>query len=200
MKVNHRGAESRKKMPSNDLPGSATKVGTPGRGTNRCRPASSNAFGFLLGVLCASVVSYPARADQFTIDLVARSAKEPKAGEAVYPAKQSARAALMAGADAPVTVKWTVRSAEPTSTVKDVLVHFFVVKLDKPNQQEVPKLTKNVVVESALHMDFRPKDKTGGEITFIVANPGIYLIRVELKGIADKDGREPFAALDLIAR
>jgi hypothetical protein len=187
-------------MQSNEVQVIAAKAGIPVRGVYRLRSAALNALGFLLCVLCASVVNNPVQADQFTIELAGRSAKEPKGVEAVYPAKAAARASFMAGADAPIIVKWTVRSAEPTSTIKDVLVHFFVVKLDKPNQQEVPKLTKNVVVESALHMDFRPKDKTGGEITFTLANPGTFLIRVELKGIADKDGREPFAALDLIAR
>lgn len=158
---------------------------------------------FIFAALAGVLVSASARADQFTIDLVARTAKDSTKAEAAYPAPQakpSARAVLTAGADAPIVVKWTVRSVEPGATVKDVLVHFFVVKQDKPDQQEVPKLKTNVVVESALTMDFRPQDKTGGEITFTVANPGSYLIRMELKGVAGKDGREPFAALDLIAR
>jgi hypothetical protein len=150
--------------------------------------------------LVGSLAHSPVRADQFTIDLVARSAKESKSADAANPAKPSARAVLTAGADAPITVKWTVRNVEPSTTVKDVLVHFFVVKEEKLDQREVPKLTKNVVVESALTMDFRPQDKTAGEITFTVANPGNYLIRVELKGVTAKDGREPFAAVDLIAR
>jgi hypothetical protein len=156
-------------------------------------------FAALVGLLAPASV----QADQFTIDLVARTAKESKNAEAAYPAPQakpSARAVLTAAADSPITVKWTVRNLEPGATVKDVLVHFFVVKQDKPNQQDVPKLTKNVVVESALTMDFRPQDKTGGEISFTVINPGSYLIRVELKGVAGNDGREPFAALELNAR
>ncbi len=86
------------------------------------------------------------------------------------------------------------------ATVKDVLVHCFVVKIDKADQQEVPKLTKGVVVESALTMDFKTQDKTEGEISFTPPNPGRYLLRLELKNAGAKDGREPFAALELLIR
>jgi hypothetical protein len=155
------------------------------------------ALASMLGLLGAA----PAHAQQFTIDMVARAAKEPKTAEARFPdAQPQARTILTATADAPVTVKWTVRNVDKAATVKDVLVHFVVVKQDKPDQQEVPRLTKDVIVESALTMDFKSQDKTAGEITFTVTQAGCYLIRLELKGAADKDGREPFAALDLLAR
>jgi hypothetical protein len=49
-------------------------------------------------------------------------------------------------------------------------------------------------------MDFKPSDRTEGEITLVVAKPGCYLLRVETKGAAGKDGHEQFAALDLVVR
>src|SRR5205807_1401657 len=113
-------------------------------------------------------------------------------------AKPEPRPVLVAKADTPVTVKWTLRNTDPTATVKDVLVHFFAVREEKANQQEVPKLNKDVAAESALTMDFKPKDKAAGELTFTVAKPGTYLLRLEAKGAAGKDGREPFVALDLV--
>jgi len=158
------------------------------------RPASL-ATATILGLLGAS----PMHAQQFTIDLVARASKEARIAEAKFPAKPQARTILPAGADAPVTVKWTVCNVG-RAAVKDVLVHFVVVKQDKPDQQEVPKLTKDVIVESALTMDFKSQDKTTGDITITVNRAGCYLIRLELKGAADKEGREPFAALDLLVR
>lgn len=160
------------------------------------RPASL-AMASILGSLVAS----PMQAQQFTVDLVARTAREPKNAEARFPdAKPQARAILTAAPDTPVTVKWTVRNVDKAATAKDVLVHFVVVKQDKPDQQEVPKLTRDVIVESALTMDFKSQNKNTGEITFTVNQAGCYLIRLELKGAADKDGREPFAALDLLTR
>jgi hypothetical protein len=158
---------------------------------------ASLALASILGLLVAS----PMQAQQFTVELAARAAKEPKSAEARFPdAEPQARAILTAAADALVTVKWTVRNVDKAATAKDVLVHFFVVKQDKPDQQEVPKLTRDVIVETALTMDFKSQDKNTGDITFKVNQTGCYLIRLELKGAADKDGREPFAALDLVAR
>jgi hypothetical protein len=153
----------------------------------------------LLGLLGPGAL----RADHFTIKLQAQTGKEPRSAEASFPApekKPAVRAVLTADVGTAITVKWTLRNIDTTATVKDVLVHLFVVKQEKPDQQEVPKLTKDVVVESALNMDFRPQDKTEGEITFTISNAGSYLLRLELKGAAGKDGREPFAALDLLAR
>jgi hypothetical protein len=155
-----------------------------------------------LGVAIFAVALVPSMvcADSFTIQLVARTAKEAKSVEAAFPvAKPQPRAVLEVAAGTPVTAKWVSRNVG-SAEVKDVLIHFFVVKEDKPDQQEVPKLTKNVVVESALTMDFRVKDRTEGEITFTVRNPGVYLMRVELKGAAGKGEPEPFAALDLVVR
>ena len=143
----------------------------------------------------------PIRADDFTIDLQAQAAGPSKIAAAKYPppdAKAQPRAVLIAGVNTPITVKWTVRNTDKAATVKDALVHFLVVKVEKPDQQEAPKLTKGVVVESALTMDFKAQDKAEGEITVMVPNPGIYLLRLEIKGTAAKN--EPFAALDLSVR
>ena len=155
----------------------------------------------ILVVLVVVTGLAPIRADDFTIDLKAQAAKQDKSAEVSYPApdrKGKPRAILKADVNTSITVKWTVRNADEAATVKDALVHFFVVKEEKPDQQDVPKLTKNVVIESALTMDFKARDKTEGEITFTVPNQGSYLLRLEIKGTAAKD--EPFAALDLIVR
>jgi hypothetical protein len=157
---------------------------------------------FLFAILLGTCVPSLGRADDFTIDLKAQAGKKPETAEAKYPLpdmKASPRAVLETVVDAPIGVKWNVRNTDK-ATMKDVLVHFFVVKIDKADQQEVPKLTKGVVVESALTMDFKAQDKTEGEMRFTVPNPGRYLLRLELKNAGNKDGREPFAALELLVR
>ena len=116
----------------------------------------------------------PIRAAQFTMDLKAQTAKQDKSAAAKYPSPNPTaqpRAVLMAGVNTAITVTWTVRNSDKTATVKDALVHFFIVKIEKPNQQVVPKLNKQVVAESALTMDFKAQDKTEGEITFTVTQP-----------------------------
>jgi hypothetical protein len=143
----------------------------------------------------------PIRADDFTIDLKVQAAKQTKSAGATFPAPDrqgQSRAIFAVDVRSSITVQWTVRNSDKAATVKDALVHFFVVKEEKPDQQDVPKLTKDVIVESALTMDFKAQDKTEGEIAFAVPNRGSYLLRLEIKGTAAKV--QPFAALDLIVR
>lgn len=155
-------------------------------------------FQFALMLFCFAAGA--ARADDFTIEVKVQAGKKPESAEAKYPppdGKVLPRVVLMTTVDAPVSVKWSVRRTDK-EPVKDVLVHFFVVKIDKADQPEVPKLTKNVVAESALTMDFKGQDKAEGEISFAAPNPGRYLLRLELKNAGKKD--EPFAALELLVK
>src|SRR5207302_4377561 len=128
-----------------------------------------------------------ARADHFSIDVNARadevikSAATDTAGLGVKPRP---RAVLEAKAGKTVTVKWTVTSTAKQAVVKDVLIHFFVVKEEKLGQATVPALDKNVAVESALTMDFKPKDKAKGDLSFKIDTPGTYLLRLETVGAA----------------
>src|SRR5947209_4931105 len=97
-------------------------------------------------------------AAEFTIELHAQAGKETKSVPAVRPdAKPPARVVLTASADTPITLRWTLRNTDKAATAKDVLVHLFVVKEERLDQAEVPKLNKGVVAESALTMDFKPK-------------------------------------------
>jgi len=158
---------------------------------------------FPLVVLLGLIVPSPVRAESFTIDLEAEAAKQTRKARAESVAaggERQPRAILTAKAGIPITVKWTLKNTDPAATVNDVTVHFVAVKIDKPDQQTVPKLTKDVVAESALTMDFKPGDKSEGEVTFSVSKPGCYLLRVETKGAAGKNGQEPFAALDVVIR
>ncbi len=96
-------------------------------------------------------------------------------------------------------VKWVLTNRHPKNSFKDVIVHFFVVKEDEVGQRVVPKLGKNVQAESALTMDFHPGDKTRGELSFTIDQPGAYLLRLETVGAAvEPDAHEHYAAIDLV--
>jgi hypothetical protein len=138
----------------------------------------------------------PVAAADFALELLAQAGKESRRTETA----SSPRPVLSAAADTPITLRWTVRNSDKEATIKDVLVHLFAVKEERLDQADVPKLTKGVVVESALTMDFKPQGRTEGEVTIRVTEPGCYLIRLELKGAAAKGEREPFTALDLRIR
>jgi hypothetical protein len=152
----------------------------------------------LTGFLWASFV----QADHFAIDLEVQSAKVTKTAHAVVldVNAKPARDVLMVKTGDAITVKWGLGNTDPKVAAKDVLVHFFVVKEEKTGQATVPKLTKDVAAESALTMDFQPQDKAEGAVTFAIDKPGAYLVRLETKGAAGKDGHEQFAAIDLLVR
>ena len=159
---------------------------------------------YLLALLGTLLISSLTRADHFTIDL---EVKSPKANRTVHAetlglgVKPKERAVLEIQAGDKVTLQWTLANATPKETVKDVLVHFYAVKIEKAGDRPPQRLDKDVLLESALTMDFKPKDKTQGELTLQVTQPGVYLLRLETKGAAiGPDGHEHFANLDVVAR
>jgi hypothetical protein len=145
-----------------------------------------------------------ARADHLEMELelkVGKTTKTAKGEKNAIGVKPKTRGIIEAKVGQTITVKWTVANKTKKETVKDVMVHFFVVKEEKAGQTTIPKLDKNVPVESALTMDFKPKDKNEGELTFEIDTPGTYLVRLETQGAAvGVDGHEHFAALDLVVK
>lgn len=144
-----------------------------------------------------------ARADHFSIDLKVRAGKESKTAQtetASLGTQPKKRDIFNVKAGDRITVKWTLTKKD-AKAVKNVLVHFFAVKLQELGQKTTPKLDKGVLAESALVMDFNPKDKTQGELSFVITQAGPYLLRVETIGAAVGDsGHEHFAALDVLVK
>jgi hypothetical protein len=142
--------------------------------------------------------------NHFAIDLKVQGAKASRTAHAETPkrgAKPTDRPLLEAKAGELLTVHWTLRRTDLRNPAKDILVHFVVVQEGQAGQPTIPRLDKGVAVESALTMDFQPKDETTGDLSFQVATPGAYLVRLETIGASQgADGEETFAALDLVAR
>jgi hypothetical protein len=162
-----------------------------------------------LNLLCATAffltASNPARADHFTIDL---EVKAPKANRTVHAetlglgVKTKPRAVLEIQAGDKITIKWTLASAGK-DIVKDMQVQFYAVKIAKPGDPPPsPRdFDKDAIVQTALTMDFKPKDKTEGELSLQVDKAGTYLLRLETKGAAvGSDDHEHFATMDVVAR
>jgi hypothetical protein len=160
---------------------------------------------FCIGLLLSSFVACTqARGDHFAIDLKVQAGKESKTAAtdtAALGVKAKKRDVVHAKAGDLILVKWTMTNTDAKVAVKNVLVHFFAVKLDEIGQKVAPKLDKGVLAESALTMDFNPKEKARGELSFVVHKAGPYLIRLETIGAAVGDtGHEHFAALDLLVK
>src|SRR5436309_3191821 len=89
-------------------------------------------------------------------------------------------------------------AAPARGSCRNVIVHVVTVKQERLGQLNVPKLDKGVVAESALTIDFNPKESARGRLRFALETPGIYLVRLETIGVAGAEGQEYFAALDLV--
>ena len=87
------------------------------------------------------------------------------------------------------------------AVAKNVLVHFFAVKEDELGQKIQPKLDKGVQAETALVMDFNPKDQAKGEVKLLRRPaPGLICFVWKRSAAATGDrGSEFFAALELLA-
>jgi hypothetical protein len=144
------------------------------------------------------------RADSFAIELEAKAAKNSQKTQgktAATPEKPKSRVMLSAEVGKPIQVTWKVTSTATREEMKDVLIHLFVVRLPQVGQTAVPKLDRDVAAETALTMDFQPKDTAHGALEFQIDKPGAYLVRVETRGGANS-GNAPdhFAALDLVVK
>ena len=86
----------------------------------------------------------------------------------------------------------------PHKTLENVVVHFYVAREAKAGQKAIPDLgiEENVVLESAIEMDFKPGAKAGARMTLRAPKPGNYLIRIESR--QTQSDHEHFAAVNLI--
>ena len=148
--------------------------------------------------------SGPAHGHPFTVRLEAEAGKISKKAETqttALGAKPKTRDVLTLARGERVRIKWNLKNSDAKATFKDVIVHCFVVKEAKTGQREVPKLNKDVALETVNVMDFKPGESTEGELDFVLDRPGSYLLRLETVGAASADNlHEYFAALDLEVR
>ena len=98
-----------------------------------------------------------------------------------------------------LTLHWTL-TAKAAKLFEDVLVHFYVARVDGPDQQPDLKKPENVVLEGALTMDFKGGNSTSSDVKFQVDKPGNYVVRVEAQHPDLSALDEPFAAINLVVK
>ena len=152
--------------------------------------------------LCVLLFASSARAEGYGASLTVSDGKDhqvsatPTAG---LHKPLDRRPSLAAGADAEFTAEWkVVRTAHDEE--KDVLVHFYVVKIEREGQAPPPLDPKIVVMESALTMDFPPGEKSSAKLRFRLPEAGRYLVRIEAGGDPRKAVQPDFAELELSAK
>jgi len=114
------------------------------------------------------------RIDLAGITLEQADASEVRTGKEAIPRKS---VALSLGEKTPV--HWTL-AYTGAKDLTNILVHFYVVKVDRPGRPAVRETKPSaILVENAMSLDLHAKDDAKGEIDLVFRAPGIYLLRLE---------------------
>lgn len=114
-------------------------------------------------------------------------------------APQTPRPTLASAAGQKLTANFTFLNASKR-TFTDVLIHFYVVRIDRPGQAAPPLEPKDVVIESAQTMDFVPGGQTTATLTFTPDRAGVYLVRLETPAVPDERVAVHSASLELVVK
>jgi hypothetical protein len=133
----------------------------------------------------------------FRMDAAGRPVSEATAAADAEPPAGGvkARALFKAKAGEPLVLQFIYTNTYPHGVAKGVRIRYFVARVDKVRQKEMPALDKEVVSDGEFHLDFKPKGKVGARAAFSIAEPGIYMLRVD--SYNTNSDHEHFAAIDL---
>ncbi len=160
---------------------------------------------YLLALLTLAALPWTVRCEHASIDFhvirldpntggpaeeaTAHADQEPPAGGV------NLRPLLKAKAGDPLVLQFFLTNTYPHGENKDVGVHYYVVRAEKPRQKLLPDLSKGIVTEGRFKMNFKPKCRVGARVAFTIADPGIYLIRVDTSNT--NSDHEHFSAIDV---
>jgi hypothetical protein len=136
---------------------------------------------------------------KITLDVAGKTAQETAFVDQTPPdSGKNPRPVVKVKAGETIKVQYVLTNVYPHKTLENVVVHFFVAKQGKVAQKDLPNLgdEKNVVLESAFEMDFKPGAKAGARTSFKIDTPGVYLVRIETK--QTQSDHEHFSAIDLV--
>jgi hypothetical protein len=92
-------------------------------------------------------------------------------------------------------IRWEMRNTSARTTLKEMVVHFFIVREEKAGQKETPDPRKGAVAENAFATDLAPGATTRGTLKIALDEPGAYLVRVE--SLYTQQDHEHFSAVDV---
>ncbi len=140
-----------------------------------------------------------ARAEHFHIELVAAGpdgAKQTSYADEAPPAMGvNPRPVLKVRAGQPITVQFIMTNVYPHGSIPNAGARYYVVKENAIGQRTLPPLAGNVVTQGSFDLDLKPKARIGARMRIAIAQPGIYLLRVE--SMRTQNTHEHFSAIDL---
>ena len=149
-----------------------------------------------LGFLAWSTSAFAEHA-KITLDVIAPNAQQTAFVDQTPPAYgKNPRPVLKAKAGEPIKINWMLTNVYPHKTLENVVVHFFVVRVNKVGSKDAPDLNSEMITETAFEMDFKPGAKSGQKNTLKINEPGVYLVRVETR--QTNSDHEHFSAIDLV--
>ncbi len=95
----------------------------------------------------------------------------------------------------PLVMQFILKNVYPHGELKDVVVRYFIVRVEQVGQKAVPDLKEGVVTEGSFTMKFKPQCRVGARLQVPPLEKGVYLVRVETKNT--QSDHEHFAAIDL---
>ena len=149
-----------------------------------------------IGVLTTTTSAFAEHA-KINLDVIGPKGQQTAFVDQTPPAYgKNPRPVLKVKAGDPIKVNWMLTNVYPHKTLENVVVHFFVVKVDKVGSKTPPDLNGEVVMQSAFEMDFKPGAKAGLKNSLKITEPGVYLVRVETR--QTNSDHEHFSAIDLV--
>ena len=144
---------------------------------------------FLFAVMWGSLL----RAEEFRLSLELsqadhhQPATNPADPHEVKPVTK--RPSITVEADSKLTAAWKVTYiAKPP--INDVLVHFYMVRIERSGQAPPPLAPQRVLLESAQTMDFSTGTSTDAKMEFRPKETGLYLVRLEAQGAGEPSAAE----------
>ena len=159
---------------------------------------NNHSFRLILGIsiIGASSSAFAEHA-KINLDVIAPNGQQTAFVDQTPPASgKNPRPVLKAKVGDPIKVNWMLTNVYPHKTLENVVVHFFVVKVNKVGSKDAPDLNGEMVTETAFEMDFKPGAKAGQKNVLKITEPGVYLVRVETR--QTKSDHEHFSAIDLV--
>jgi hypothetical protein len=155
----------------------------------------------LVVVLALFLSASPAaRAEHAKITLDVKTATDQKTAyvdQTPPPSGKNPRPVLKARAGEPIKVECLLTNVYPHKTLENVVIHFYVARIDEIGQKDLPDLESDrLVLETAFDMDLKPGGHAGARTSLSIPRSGVYLVRIESR--QTQSDHEHFAAIDLV--
>ncbi len=98
----------------------------------------------------------------------------------------------------PIKIAWNVKNSSPHGALKNVSLHFFIVRQANTGQKPVPDAAGLAgVFDSSFTTDMAIGAVSSGALKLKLSDPGSYLIRLQSEGTHEDAGHEHFSAIDV---